>query len=90
MLAAAPDGVRVFGAHRLAPPGLPELGRTDALALRDALEAIRDGELPGTGFYPVVYRVNERMDLWAEPAWLQRWTPRQHAPASVVPRSKRP
>lgn len=73
LLRTAPDGARVFGAHRTAPPGAPELVLEDVGELRDALHAIRDGSLAGTGVYPVVYRVNARIDLWAEPGWLQRW-----------------
>ena len=69
----APDDTRIFGAHRVAPPGAPELHMGDLADLRTALEAIRSGELEGEGFYPVVYRVNARMDLLAEPRWLQRW-----------------
>jgi glyoxylase-like metal-dependent hydrolase (beta-lactamase superfamily II) len=71
------DTARVFGAHRTAPPGAPLLATRDVADLRAALLAIRDGGLEGEGVYPVVYRVNERLDLLAEPAWLQRWTPRQ-------------
>jgi hydroxyacylglutathione hydrolase len=74
VLAAAPPRTRVFGAHRLGPPGLPELARSDVEDLRVALVAIRDGELEGTGLYPVVYPVNDRVELWAEPGWLQRWS----------------
>ena len=41
--------------------------------------AIRAGELEGAGIYPVIYRVNARLDLYAEPARLQEWTPRHPA-----------
>jgi glyoxylase-like metal-dependent hydrolase (beta-lactamase superfamily II) len=75
VLAAAPAESRVFGAHRVAPPGAPELSVSDVVDLRSALRAIRAGELRGEGLYPVVYRVNDRVDLLAEPRWLQRWTP---------------
>jgi glyoxylase-like metal-dependent hydrolase (beta-lactamase superfamily II) len=77
VLDAAPAQVKVFGAHRMAPPGLPELGRGDVEDLRAALAAIRDGELEGEGLYPVVYPVSDRVELWAEPSWLQHWTPRR-------------
>jgi len=72
-LAAEPE--RVFGAHREAPPGVPELALSDIRDLRRALEAIRNGGLEGEGIYPVVYPVNTRISLWAEPAWLQKWDP---------------
>jgi glyoxylase-like metal-dependent hydrolase (beta-lactamase superfamily II) len=75
VLAEAPLETRIFGAHRIGPPGLPELARSDVEDLRAALSAIRDGELEGSGLYPVVYPVNERVELWAEPSWLQRWNP---------------
>ena len=88
VLAAAPTNLRVFGAHRLGPPGLPELARGDVEDLRAALAAIRDGSLSGAGFYPVVYPVNERVELWAEPPWLQRWTLRQRAASPAAPASR--
>lgn len=76
--AAAPE-TRVFGAHRVAPPGAPELALGDVRDLAETLLAIRAGERAGTGFYPVSYRVNERVELLAEPRWLQEWTPRAEA-----------
>jgi len=76
MLGAAPVDARVFGAHRVAPPGAPELATGDVEDLRAALEAIRAGQLQGEGVYPVVYPVNERLELLAEPSWLQNWAPR--------------
>ena len=57
----------------MAPPGAPELGLGDVEDLRSALRAIRTGELRGKGFYPVVYPVNDRIEVWAEPGWLQNW-----------------
>lgn len=78
---AAPANARVFGAHRTAPPGAPELSVGDVRDLHTALRAIREGELRGSGFYPVVYRVNDRVELWAEPVWLQDWQPRNRAAA---------
>ena len=67
---------RIFGAHRVAPPGAPELAIEDVEDLESALRAIRSGELEGEGFYPVVYRINSRIELYAEPPWLQNWTHR--------------
>ncbi len=80
VLVSAPEHSRVFGAHRVAPPGAPELTLADVEDLRAALRAIRTGELAGSGIYPVVYPINERLELWAEPRWLQRWQPRHPAP----------
>jgi len=79
VLAASSAGTRIFGAHRTGPPGAPEQQLEDVEELRAALEAIRAGELAGAGFYPVVYTIDDRMELWAEPRWLQRWAPR-HPP----------
>ena len=68
----APD-TRLFGAHRVEPPGAPRLAMEDVRDLGATLQALSRGELSGTGTYPVSYRVNERIDLLAEPAWLARW-----------------
>jgi glyoxylase-like metal-dependent hydrolase (beta-lactamase superfamily II) len=76
VLGAVPANARIFGAHRVAPPGAPKLAIEDVEDLESALRAIRAGELRGTGVYPVVYRVNSRLELYAEPRWLQNWTPR--------------
>ena len=64
---------RIFGAHRIEPPGAPELGQRDVSDLKSSLEAIKAGTAPGSGVYPREYPVNERMLLLAEPAWLQNW-----------------
>jgi hydroxyacylglutathione hydrolase len=77
VLEAAAPGTRVFGAHRVAPPGAPELAMGDVRDLAETLLAISAGERAGTGVYPVSYRVNERVELLAEPRWLQQWTPRR-------------
>ena len=75
IMEAAPANTRVFTAHRNGPPGAPELSMGDVKDLLSALLAIRNGELQGKGFYPVVYPINDRVKLWAEPAWLQNWEP---------------
>jgi hydroxyacylglutathione hydrolase len=81
VIGVAPVNVRLFSAHRLEPPGAPELTLRDVEDLRSALEAIRAGELQGRNLYPVVYPVNDRLELWAEPVWLQNWEPRHPAAA---------
>ncbi len=70
---ALPPNARIFGAHRLGPPGMPELAFEDVTDLQDTLEAIRNYEISGEGAYPRSFRINERVELQAEPRWLQRW-----------------
>jgi len=78
VIESAPPGARIFGAH---PAGsrhageLPELSVSDVEELHRALLALRGGQLQGAGFYPVVYRVNDRTELWTDPVWFQNWTP---------------
>ena len=67
-----PD-VDFLGAHRVSPPGAPRLGIADLQDLQHTLTRIKNGEQASEGIYPVIYQVNESMDLWAEPSWLQRW-----------------
>ena len=76
VLEAATQRSRIFGAHRLGPPGIPEQNRTDIEELGKTLRAIHAGEMKGDGFYPVTYVVNASMQLLAEPRWLQKWAPR--------------
>lgn len=82
VLSANPTPTRIFGAHRVAPPGAPELSTADVRDLQSALRAIRAGEQQSQGIYPVIYRINARLDLWAEPTWLQNWSPRHPPPES--------
>jgi hydroxyacylglutathione hydrolase len=69
----APSESRILAAHRAEPSGLPELALSDVEDLEAALLQIERRELAGQGIYPVIYPVNERMSLRAEPRWLQRW-----------------
>ena len=69
-----PANVRIFGAHRASPPGTPRLSIADLRDLREQLRSIRAGTLAGKGAYPVVYPINERLDLGAPPAFLQDWS----------------
>ncbi len=80
VLAAVPPATRIFGAHRVAPPGAPELAMSDVRDLAETLRAIRAGHAVSSGVYPVAYRVNERLELLAEPRWLQRWEQRAEPP----------
>jgi glyoxylase-like metal-dependent hydrolase (beta-lactamase superfamily II) len=81
LIKATPQRARVFGAHRIAPPGAPELDMDDVRDLHSALLAIRAGERQGKGIYPVVYPVNDRVEFWADPTWLQNWEPRNRTAA---------
>ena len=67
------EQTRIFGAHRVSAPDLPELGYADLDDLRGALDKIRSGALEGSGSFPLAYQVNEKLVLLAEPVWLQRW-----------------
>jgi hypothetical protein len=73
MLSEVREHVHILGAHRDAAPGLPRLSREDVEDLRNALIAIRDGTAKGSGMYPREYRVNDRIQLLAEPRLLQEW-----------------
>ena len=55
--------------------GVPELSFETVIKLQDALDAIQSGALNSNGIYPVSYTVSERVQLLAEPKWLQRWKP---------------
>jgi len=74
--AIAGEHLRIFGAHRAGPLGMPELALSDLSRLRMALETIRAGRAQYTGFYPVSYSVNDKIQLLAEPAFLQSWQAR--------------
>ncbi len=68
--------VRVFGAHRNGPPGLPVLTRGDIKAVLETIANIESGSTRGEGSYPLTYPVNDRISLLAEPRWLQTWDQR--------------
>lgn len=64
---------KIYGAHRTEPPGAPVLRASDVTDLKNVLKNIEDGNASSTGIYPVVYHVNNSMELWSEPAFLQNW-----------------
>lgn len=76
------EDVRVFGAHRSGPQGLPVLSRADIAAVQATLTKIgvdnddNSASLQGEGRYPLTYPVNDRITLLAEPVWLQNWEQR--------------
>lgn len=73
LLENLPRDVRLLGAHRETPPGPPTLGYGDLEDLQRALLKIRSGELKGEGTWPQRFVVSDRLRLFAEPRWLQRW-----------------
>jgi glyoxylase-like metal-dependent hydrolase (beta-lactamase superfamily II) len=76
LLRESPSAARLFGAHRSASPGAPELSLQDVADLQAALYRIQSGELEGEGFYPRIYPINANFELHAEPPWLQEWAAR--------------
>jgi glyoxylase-like metal-dependent hydrolase (beta-lactamase superfamily II) len=68
-----PDNIIFYGAHRDTPPGAPTLGYGDLEDLRDALIRLKSRELKGQGVYPQSFMINDRLQLIAEPRWLQDW-----------------
>jgi hydroxyacylglutathione hydrolase len=73
MLGTIPEDARIFGAHRVEAPGIPELAFDDVKDLRETLAAVRLRYQDGKGGYPDSFTVNDRVTLLAEPRWLQRW-----------------
>lgn len=76
LLSNVPEDVKIYGAHRTGPQGVPVLSRSDIEAISDALSGISRDELVGDGDYPITYPVNDRLQLLAEPRWLQNWEQR--------------
>jgi len=64
--ARLPTSATLLTAHRTVPPGAPLLSVSDLVDLRVALDEIRLGERKGSGVFPRVFRVNERMLLWSD------------------------
>lgn len=64
---------KIYGAHRIKPPGVPVLRTSDVNDLKAGLANIRNGTLAPSGIYPAVYPINGWMDLWTEPGFLQNW-----------------
>jgi glyoxylase-like metal-dependent hydrolase (beta-lactamase superfamily II) len=73
LLERLPADTIILGAHRESAPGLPSLAYQDLVDLQAALIRLRDGELSGAGTWPVTFEVNDRLQLVAEPRWLQDW-----------------
>jgi len=66
----------IFPAHSIPSDdlhGVIRLGHRDVVDLRDALEGIKAGTLPGEGFFPRRYPVNEQIWLFGDFEWLQDW-----------------
>ncbi len=64
---ALPAAVRIHGGHGSdLAASAPVLAARDLVDLRRALEEIRSGERAGSGWFPRVYPVNERLTLLAD------------------------
>ena len=63
----------IYGAHRGPNPVIPKLDLQDVQDLHTTLNSIKNREINGIGSYPVSYPVNGRLNILAEPRWLQSW-----------------
>ena len=69
------ENTRVFGAHKYVDGGgAPMQSAADIRAVRAGLDRIRSGELRSTGFFPAVYQVTPKVELYSDITWLQRWS----------------
>jgi len=68
-----PDNTTLYTAHRWEMLGTPILSYEDLLDLKTALTKIREGDLSGTGVFPLTYPVNDRVQLEADLPWYQGW-----------------
>lgn len=62
-----------YGAHRMTPPGPPALKHKDLSDLKNALLALRAGELEGSGVWPQTFFVNQNISILADPHFLHDW-----------------
>lgn len=70
-----PKDVQILPAHKYIsgtaapiPLAYPDLIDTEA-----AFEAIKDGTLKPKGFFPAVYKVNDRVDIYSDITFFQSW-----------------
>ncbi|MCG8412897.1 MAG: MBL fold metallo-hydrolase [Pseudomonadales bacterium] len=73
VLAVVEPDAALYGAHRGPEPVIPQLGKQDVEDLQAALLRIKQREVNGIGTFPVSYPVNSRLNILAEPRWLQSW-----------------
>jgi len=67
LLGSLPSDSVFWGAHdEFSETLAPQLDMADLRDLRRVLQAIGAGEASATGFFPRVYAVNERIELWAD------------------------
>lgn len=76
ILANLDQDTTFYGAHGGPDGGLPKLALSDVSDLREQLLGIQRGSAEGSGSYPVAYLINSKLELLAEPGWLQKWDPR--------------
>lgn len=68
-----PEDTKLYTAHRWDMLGTPILEFQDLADLQAALMKIQNGELSGTGVFPMTYPVNGRVTLDADLPWYQGW-----------------
>jgi hypothetical protein len=57
----------------LSAGGAPTLDYRDLEDLRRTLQEIREGTLSGRGFFPRVFRINDRLSIYTDFPWTERW-----------------
>ncbi len=73
LLGSISTQTKIYGAHRLHPPGVPVLGLQDVLDLKKTLTHIRSRSLEPNGIYPAVYPINDSLGLLTEVPVFQTW-----------------
>ena len=68
-----PDDTTLYTAHRWEMLGTPILSHKDLVDLQTTLVKIQNGELSGSGVFPMSYPVNDRVTLDADLPWYQGW-----------------
>lgn len=68
-----PEDTKLYTAHRWRMLGTPILGHRDLQDLQATLLKIKNGDLSGSGFFPMTYPINSRLDLEADLPWYQGW-----------------
>jgi glyoxylase-like metal-dependent hydrolase (beta-lactamase superfamily II) len=64
----------VYAAHRLDAPAAPILECESIEHLKQGLESIRDGKIPGKGLYPTTFDLGEGLSIMTDNPWFVNWT----------------